>query len=45
MKVELLSSGMNCPKFRKATVKSESHAINKILQWMGNIVEDSVFIN
>jgi len=45
MKVELLSRGMNCPKFRKATVKNESHAINKILQWMGNIVEDSVFMN
>ena len=44
LKLELTSSGLDTIKFRKATVKSEEHAINKILQWMGNIMETSVFL-
>ena len=44
LKLELTSKGLNTNKFRKATVKSEEHAINKILQWMGNIAGDSFFL-
>ena len=43
LKLELTSKGLGTEKFRKATVKSEEGAINKILQWMGNIMEDSIF--
>lgn len=43
LKLELTSKGLGTEKFRKATVKSEEHAINKIYQWMGNIMEDSIF--
>ena len=44
LKLELTSKGLNTEKFRKATVKSEEHAINKILEWMGKIAGDSFFI-
>ena len=44
LKLELTSSGLNTIKFRKATVKSEEHAINKVLQWMGTIAGDSFFL-
>ena len=44
LKLELSSKGLKTEKFRKATVKSEEHAINKILQWMGNIAGDSFFL-
>ena len=44
LKIELTSKGLGTEKFRKATVKSEEHAINKILQWMGNIAGDSFFL-
>ena len=44
LKLELTSKGLNTNKFRKATVKSEEHAINKILQWMGDISGDSFFL-
>ncbi len=43
LKLELTSKGLNTEKFRKCTVKSEEGAINKIYQWMGNIMEDSIF--
>ena len=45
LKLELTSKGLNTEKFRKATVKSEEGAINKILQWMGNIMGDSIFVS
>jgi len=45
LKLELTASGLNTKKFRKATVKSETGAVNKILQWMGDIMEDSIFLN
>lgn len=45
LKIELTSKGLNTEKFRKATVKSEEGAINKILQWMGNIMGDSIFVS
>ena len=44
LKLELSSKGLNTLKFRKATVKSEEHAINKILEWMGKIAGDSFFL-
>lgn len=44
LKLELTSKGLGTEKFRKATVKDEAHAVNKILQWMGNIAGDSFFI-
>jgi hypothetical protein len=44
LKLELTSSGLNTIKFRKCTVKSEEHAINKILKWVGDIIGDSVFL-
>ena len=44
LKLELTSSGLDTIKFRKCTVKSESGAVNKILQWMGSIMGDSVFL-
>ena len=43
LKLELSSKGLKTIKFRKATVKSEEHAINKILEWMGKIAGDSFF--
>ena len=45
LKLELTSKGLNTNKFRKATVKSEDHARNKILQWMGDIMGESVFMS
>ena len=44
LKLELSSKGLDTIKFRKCTVKSEAGAVNKILQWMGNIMQDSVFL-
>ena len=44
LKLELTSKGLNTEKFRKATVKSESHAINKVLEWMGKVGGDSYFL-
>lgn len=44
LKLELTSKGLNTEKFRKATVKSEEHAINKVLEWMGKIAGDSYFL-
>ena len=45
LKLELTSKGLNTNKFRKATVKSEDGARNKILQWMGDIMGDSIFMS
>ena len=45
LKVEMISRGLNTPKMRKATVKSEAHAINKILQWMGQVGGESYFVD
>jgi len=45
LKLELSSKGLDTIKFRKCTVKSEEGAVNKILQWMGNIMGDSVFMS
>ena len=45
LKLELSSKGLNTEKFRKATVKSEDGAVNKILQWMGDIMGESVFMS
>ena len=45
LKLELTSKGLDTAKFRKATVKSEEHAINKVLQWMGSIMGDTVFMS
>ena len=44
LKLELISNGLDTPKFRKATVKTESAAINKVLQWLSDIREESVFL-
>ena len=44
LKLELSAKGLDTIKFRKCTVKSEAGAINKILQWMGDIMETSVFL-
>ena len=44
LKLELTSKGLDTVKFRKCTVKSEEHAINKVLQWMGSIAGDSFFL-
>jgi hypothetical protein len=44
LKLELTSKGLNTNKFRKCAVKSEEHAVNKILQWIGDIIGDSVFL-
>ena len=44
LKLELTSKGLNTNKFRKCTVKSEEHAINKILQWMADIIGESIFV-
>ena len=44
LKLELTSSGLDTIKFRKCTVKSEEHAINKVLQWMGTIAGESFFL-
>jgi len=44
LKLELTSKGLDTIKFRKCTVKSEAGAVNQILQWMGNIMQDSIFL-
>ena len=44
LKLELTSKGLDTIKFRKCAVKSEEHAVNKILQWIGDIIGDSVFL-
>lgn len=44
LKLELTSKGLDTIKFRKCTVKSEDGAMNKILKWMGDIMETSVFL-
>jgi len=44
LKLELTSKGLDTAKFRKATVKDEAGAVNKILQWMGDIMGDSIFL-
>ena len=44
LKLELSAKGLDTIKFRKCTVKSESGAVNKILQWMGSIMGDSIFV-
>ena len=44
LKLELISKGLGTEKFRKATVKDEQHAINKVLEWMGKIAGDSFFL-
>ena len=44
LKLELTSKGLDTIKFRKCTVKSEEGAINRILAWMGDIMETSVFL-
>ena len=44
LKLELTSKGLNTEKFRKATVKSEEHAINKVLEWMGKVGGNSYFL-
>ena len=38
LKVELTSKGLNTNKFRKATVKSEDQAVEKIKAWMNAII-------
>ena len=45
LKLELTSKGLNTEKLRKATVKSEAHAINKVLEWMGKVGGDSYFLS
>ena len=45
LKLEMTSKGLDTIKFRKCTVKSEEEAINRILAWMGYIMETSVFLN
>ena len=37
LKLELTSKGLNTEKFRKATVKSEEHAIEKIRSWVSKV--------
>ena len=44
LKLELSAKGLDTIKFRKCTVKSEAGAVNKILQWMGDIMQDSIFV-
>ena len=44
-KLELSARGLNTPKFRKCTVTGVSHATNKVLQWLGNIRDVSVFFS
>ena len=44
MKLELTAKGLDTRKFRKATVRNEAAAINAVLQWVGAIREESVFI-
>jgi len=38
LKIELTSKGLNTNKFRKATVKSEDQAVEKIKAWMNAII-------
>ena len=40
LKVELSSKGLNTAKFRKATVKNEEQAIEKIRSWCSTIIGD-----
>ena len=44
MKLELTAKGLDTRKFRKATVRNEAAAINAVLEWVGAIREESVFI-
>jgi len=44
LKLELTSKGLDTIKFRKCTVKSEAGAMNRILAWMGDIMQDSIFL-
>ena len=44
LKLELSAKGLNTIKFRKCTVKSEDGAVNRILAWMGDIMQDSIFL-
>lgn len=44
-KLELTSKGLNTPKFRKCTVSGCSGAINKVLQWLASIREESLFMS
>ena len=44
LKLELTSKGLGTNKFRKATVKSENGARLRIMQWMGDIMGDSIFL-
>ena len=44
LKLELTSKGLDTIKFRKATVKNEEHAINKVLQWLSTIKGESLFL-
>ena len=45
LKLELTSSGLDTIKFRKCTVKSEDGGRNKIAQWAGNIMGESIFMS
>ena len=45
LKLELSASGLDTIKFRKCTVKSEDGARNKIAQWAGDIMGDSIFMS
>ena len=44
LKLELISSGLDTIKFRKCTVKSEAAAVNRIIKWMSDIMETSLFL-
>ena len=37
LKIELTSCGLGTVKFRKATVKSEDHAVQKISDWVSKV--------
>jgi hypothetical protein len=45
LKLELSSKGLDTIKFRKCTVKSEVGARNKIAQWAGAIMGESIFMS
>jgi len=45
LKLELTSKGLDTIKFRKCTVKSEVGARNKIAQWAGAIMGESIFMS
>ena len=44
-KLELTSKGLDTPKFRKCTVTGASGAINKVLQWLATIRQESLFMS